>query len=307
MNNLASSTYPKSCLQIILILTVLFQTFLIPVKGQTSSQDGCQECTSEKSKTWSQNSTITVNLNADQFSDGDRQCVQGVIDSLNAQSSALGNGSGVHFNLVRSTTAYVSFSVNDAGQGSINANGNSNVLQINRPPISAYLDPNSYAPSPLDISTEFGTTAFTPSSGLNATAAMTFLNPNITSCEALKFNILHEMAHTMGLDDCPDYNPPANQSVMYRPNCLNLTNGCTPQDFNFVPSDALTTLSNCDNQKIKDVGQYDPNIGTPPSGNGDNNGNSPPYYCTPYYWVYYESWDDEQTWEIVDVSYAGCW
>ncbi len=31
------------------------------------------------------------------------------------------------------------------------------------------------------------------------------------------------------------------------------------------------------------------------------------YYCTPYYWVYYQSWDEGLTWEIVDISYAGCW
>ena len=30
-------------------------------------------------------------------------------------------------------------------------------------------------------------------------------------------------------------------------------------------------------------------------------------YCTPYYWVYYESWDGGLTWEVVDISYAGCW
>ncbi|HEV2704964.1 MAG TPA: hypothetical protein VGV59_03510 [Pyrinomonadaceae bacterium] len=29
--------------------------------------------------------------------------------------------------------------------------------------------------------------------------------------------------------------------------------------------------------------------------------------CTPYYWVYYESWDGGQTWDEVDSVYAGCW
>jgi Dual-action HEIGH metallo-peptidase len=41
-----------------------------------------------------------------------------------------------------------------------------------------------------------------------------------------------------------------------------------------------------------------------PGGGGDPGGNAP---CTPYYWVYYESWDGGLTWEIVDISYAGCW
>lgn len=29
--------------------------------------------------------------------------------------------------------------------------------------------------------------------------------------------------------------------------------------------------------------------------------------CTPYYWVYYESWDGGLTWEVVAIEYAGCW
>ncbi len=28
--------------------------------------------------------------------------------------------------------------------------------------------------------------------------------------------------------------------------------------------------------------------------------------CTPYYWVYYESWDGGKTWDAVDTMYAGC-
>lgn len=29
--------------------------------------------------------------------------------------------------------------------------------------------------------------------------------------------------------------------------------------------------------------------------------------CTPYYWVYYLSYDGGRTWEMVDFTYAGCW
>ena len=45
-------------------------------------------------------------------------------------------------------------------------------------------------------------------------------------------------------------------------------------------------------------------------GDGGGGGYDPYYYdypCTPYYWVYMESWDGGRTWDIVDVSYAGCW
>jgi RHS repeat-associated protein len=39
------------------------------------------------------------------------------------------------------------------------------------------------------------------------------------------------------------------------------------------------------------------------SGGGGGGG----YYCTPYYWVYFVSYDGGRTWELTDVSYAGCW
>jgi hypothetical protein len=309
MNNLYSVASSKCCIALIIVFAVLFQTLPLPVNAQTTPpQGGCQECVTDSQHTWSQNANITVNLNANQFSEADRQCIQGLIDELNSQSSALGNASGVKFNLTRSTTSYVSLEIDANGDGSINANGNSNVLQINRPPLSDY-NTTGFAPSPLDITTDFGATAFAPSSGLNATAAITFLNPNISSCEALRFNILHEIAHTLGLDDCESYNPPADQSVMFRPTCLNLTSGCTPQDFNFVPSDARTNLSDCDNQKIKEAGTYNPNLVNQQVGGGGGDPPQNPNYptCTPYYWVYYLSWDLGQSWEVVDVQYAGCW
>jgi hypothetical protein len=41
------------------------------------------------------------------------------------------------------------------------------------------------------------------------------------------------------------------------------------------------------------------------SGGGGGGGGGNP--CTPYYWVFYQSWDGGMTWEIVDISYAGCW
>lgn len=42
-------------------------------------------------------------------------------------------------------------------------------------------------------------------------------------------------------------------------------------------------------------------------GGGGDTGGGYYDYCTPYYWVYYESWDDGETWQLVDISYAGCW
>ncbi|HEX8719424.1 MAG TPA: hypothetical protein VF736_02170 [Pyrinomonadaceae bacterium] len=42
-------------------------------------------------------------------------------------------------------------------------------------------------------------------------------------------------------------------------------------------------------------------------GGGGGGGGYYDYPCTPYYWVYYESWDGGRSWEAVDSWYAGCW
>lgn len=50
----------------------------------------------------------------------------------------------------------------------------------------------------------------------------------------------------------------------------------------------------------------DYNYGGGGGGGGDLGGGGG-NYCTPYYRVYYQSWDGGKTWDVVDVSYAGCW
>lgn len=61
-------------------------------------------------------------------------------------------------------------------------------------------------------------------------------------------------------------------------------------------------------------GNYDPNGENPTlpggGGGGISEGGGGGYYyypCTPYYWVEYWSWDDGETWHMVDMWYAGCW
>jgi hypothetical protein len=44
---------------------------------------------------------------------------------------------------------------------------------------------------------------------------------------------------------------------------------------------------------------------TPAPGGGGGGGDA--YYCSHYYWVYYESYDGGETWREVDREYAGCW
>jgi hypothetical protein len=69
----------------------------------------------------------------------------------------------------------------------------------------------------------------------------------------------------------------------------------------------------CDNNVAKSAGQY-PTKTEELQGGGGGGGDPEPLMplgsggCTPYYWVWYESYDGGQTWEPTgDVEYAGCW
>jgi hypothetical protein len=77
-------------------------------------------------------------------------------------------------------------------------------------------------------------------------------------------------------DDCDDYNANIYPGAPLNPN----TEGGEDRDCNGVD----------DYQQ-----QY---------GGGGGGGGG---YCTPYYWVYYESYDGGNTWYVVDIQYAGCW
>lgn len=123
--------------------------------------------------------------------------------------------------------------------------------------------------------------------------------------------LLHELGHTMGLSDAsgiPGYDQTARNSVMN-----GLTSGC-PNDnctFNGAQGNLPTSVTPCDNSTVNMVTNYAylaDNGGGLGGGGGDGGGGGYYYYpCTPYYWVYYESWDGGETWEEVDRWYAGCW
>ena len=81
-------------------------------------------------------------------------------------------------------------------------------------------------------------------------------------------------------DDCDDYNANIHPGAPLNPN----TEGSEDRDCNGVDD-------------------YVQQYGT----GGGPGGGDPGGYCTPYYWVYYQSWDGGETWEVVDIQYAGCW
>lgn len=162
----------------------------------------------------------------------------------------------------------------------------------------------------------------TDSNGYTLQATITLDSRTGTTNPAAVLDVMaHEISHPMGFgnSDCD-----AAQSVT----------GPGPAhqgDYYNALSSRPTSPSVCDNQTLRTTnyenarcvnvgdelacpnlpGRWDPITCTcypaSPGGGGGSFYPEPSHYCTPYYWVYYESWDGGRTWEMVSLSYAGCW
>jgi hypothetical protein len=148
------------------------------------------------------------------------------------------------------------------------------------------------------------------------------MDPSMTNYDAVLEAMVHEIGHPMGLGHCTGSGCTAGGSVMTPV----VHNPPTAENFNRAYGRS-TTPTGCDNQTLMQsnyppcfppvnttCNSWDSNLCTcrdypygGSGGGGGDMGGGGGYYCTPYYWVYYESWDGGRTWDIVDVSYAGCW
>lgn len=146
------------------------------------------------------------------------------------------------------------------------------------------------------------------------------LDPSMTNYDAVLETMVHEIGHPMGLGHCTGSGCTPQSSVMTPV----VQNPPTPENFNRSYGRS-TVPTGCDNQTLQQsnyppcfppvfdtCANWDANLctcndytgGGGYGGGGDGGGG---YYCTPYYWVYYESWDGGETWDMVDMEYAGCW
>ncbi|HEX8721681.1 MAG TPA: M12 family metallo-peptidase [Pyrinomonadaceae bacterium] len=133
------------------------------------------------------------------------------------------------------------------------------------------------------------------------------INPGVTDPTALANAMSHEVSHNFGLNHTTDgsLSSQTASSLYNTANGLNDTSTGAPGP---TPCDQQVINSVYTNGGVKYV---EPTLNGGDGGGGG--GVYDPYYydyydyCTPYYWVYYESWDGGKSWDIVDVSYAGCW
>lgn len=151
------------------------------------------------------------------------------------------------------------------------------------------------------------------------------MDPSMTDYAAVLEAMVHEIGHPAGLGHCTGSGCTRQSSVM----TAVVPNPPTPENFNQAYGRS-TTPTDCDNQTLMQSNyppcfppvnstcmSWDSNLCTcrdyPYGGGGGGGGGDVGDgggwggYCTPYYWVYYQSWDGGKTWHIMDVSYAGCW
>lgn len=161
----------------------------------------------------------------------------------------------------------------------------------------------------------------------NTQQAVTVIDPRVTEPAAILELISHEIGHPMGLDDCLTCS--SSDSVMApgpNPNNPNFWNTVVGRPTSPTPCDnQILQQSNypapCSNPEMEFACPQNGGLWNSETcicephnhtgggyvGGGGSTYPEPGYYCTPYYWVYYESWDNGETWYMVDMSYAGCW
>lgn len=91
--------------------------------------------------------------------------------------------------------------------------------------------------------------------GFVLSAQITFDPQKITDPAAYQKWALHELGHTMGLDD-----PTAEQTLVPGATVMNGPAGGASDPFNYMP----TTVTQCDNSKINESSHYPPPPGPPP-------------------------------------------
>jgi hypothetical protein len=250
----------------------LYVCLLLLTLAGLSSSAAAQTCDTcpppgEQGISWEADTPVTVNINP-YFTEEQRGAIRAAFNNWQNSSN---NTTGVTFTFTYNSTP---------------ASG-ANTHQVN------YQTPN-------DQPTQAETFHFPTSDNSHLQRAVTNIDPRVTNLDAMTEAMAHEIGHTMGLDDCATCCDGVTVMTGFDPNNYNDTDSGRPDP---GPCDTATA-----NQTLGTA------ISNPTGGGGgggggldEGGGGGGGYPCTPYYWYYYESWDDGESWDLVDISYAGCW
>lgn len=193
---------------------------------------------------WKKDAAVQVNINPDQFTSVEIECLRTAFTNWNNAAASNGNASGVMFTIASSASPVASMSANGS-----NVTGGNNVYQVNRQAPS----------SPLAAALTNG-----QSDGTNRTNAVTHIHPEVNICEALTETMAHEIGHTFGLGHCTGSGcNETGSSVMNTLPCGATQNGvCIAPAYNDT-SRTTAGPTQCDNDKAKEVGQYSAPTPTP--------------------------------------------
>ena len=139
---------------------------------------------------WPQNAPVTVNINSNQFSQADFDCMQSAFANYNLANESSGSSSGVYFRVTFTSTPIASSVGGTAETAATSAATGTYNYQVNRPPELEGNNPDA-----------FGQTG-TGGTGEYRTSAVTNINSHITDCDALRQTLAHEIGHTLGLGAC---------------------------------------------------------------------------------------------------------
>lgn len=253
------------------LLNALCACLLIVIAGQLTSQvraQTCDTCPPPSSQSISWQANTPVTVNINPYFNQDQR--NAIMAAFNNWQNSPNNTTGVTFSFASNSTPI----------------SGSNTYQVN------YQTPS--------IGNAQGETfQFQTSDGSHLDRAVTNVDPRVTDLTAMTEAMAHEIGHTMGITDCPTCCNGVSVMTGYNGDYNDTTSGRVDPG----PCDTATA---------------DQTLGTPVSSGGGGGGGVTTGdlygggggggYCTPYYWVWYESYDGGVTWyETGQVDYAGCW
>jgi hypothetical protein len=268
----------------VLVLLLLLVGGNAKLYGQTPSP--CAT-TDQSSQAWAQDATVYYNLS----NITDPQAKQKIQDALTAWDTAnQSNNSGVRFSSATPPAGAPTISFQVGGSNGSNAGHFDSTVNLSTGIIQS---------ATVQIYTEGKTPGGNP----------IFDKGQPGYYDMFLKIALHEIGHTMGLNDAA---VPTSGYCDQSDGATVMNGYCGTNDSG---GNLSTKVTDCDKNALNSSDSpYPPKMNNPPLGGGGGGGGDLGggggynyYPCTPYYWVYYESWDEGRTWDMVDYSYAGCW